>query len=174
MNINAQILGTIAIALWAYSLQKKEQYKILFFQSLSNCAYVIQYILLGTLGAAAMDFTSAIRTFLFYKKRKNNEEISKYYLIFFIILIIILGTLTYKNALSLIPITITIFYSISNWLKEANWIRIVVIITAFVWIYYNFTVGAYVGIIGNIFEIISGVIGLIRFSKKRQKTKDAI
>ena len=166
INFLAQLVGVIAIILWGFSIQKKEQYKILFLQFLSNIAYVIQYLLLGVLETASMNFISAIRTYLFYKKRKNNKEISTNYLIFFIILIMFLGILTYKNYLSLIPIFITIFYSVSNWLKDAKWIRIVILISAFIWIYYNYVVGAYICIIGNIFEIISGVTSLIRFSKK--------
>ena len=168
MNINflAQLLGIIAIVFWIFSIQKKEQHDILFLQFLANCVYVIQYFLLGALAASSMNFISALRCYIFYSKRKNNKEISIKYLIFFIVLIVFFGIVTYKNYLSLIPILITIFYSISNWFKDAKWIRIVILITAFIWIYYNYVVGAYICIIGNIFEIISGTTALLRFGKK--------
>ena len=167
MNINylAQIVGIIAIIFWVFSIQNKKQYKILFFQFLANFTYIIQYVMLNALGAASMNFISAIRSFIFYRKRKNNQDISKNYLIFFIVLIVLLGIITYQNYLSLIPIIITIFYTISVYLKDAKWIRVTILVAAVVWIYYNYSVGAYICIIGNIFEIISGIVALYRFSK---------
>ena len=163
INLFAQLIGIVAIAFWIFSIQKKEQHKILFLQFLSNLCYAIQYILLGAFEASSMNFTSAIRTYIFYSKRKNNKDISLNYLFLFIALITILGIITYKSVLSLIPIFITVLYSISNWVKDEKWIRITVLICAFVWIYYNFVVGAYISIIGNIFEIISSIIALYRF-----------
>ena len=166
INFLAQLIGFIAVTFWVFSIQRKEQSQILFLQFIANLIYVIQYSLLGAFSAASMNFTSSIRSYVFYKKRKSNKEISINYLIFFIILIVLLGIITYKDFLSLIPIFITIFYSISNWLKDAKWIRIVVLVCAFIWIYYNCIVGAYICIVGNVFEILSGTIALFRFSKK--------
>ena len=90
------------------------------------------------------------------------------YIIIFVIIVIVLGILTYDGYLSLIPIIITLFYTISSWMKDAKWIRIVFLIAAFIWIYYNYVVGAYICIIGNVFEIISGTLALIRFSNVKE------
>lgn len=167
MNVVAQFFGIAAIMFWAYSIQKKEQYKILFLQALANIAYTIQYVLLGVYSAASMNFMSFIRSGLFCIKRKKNKEISKVWLIFFCILVVIFGVLTYENYLSLIPLVITLFYTISSWMENSNWLRIVFLIAAFVWVYYNYTVGAYVCILGNVIEIISAITSLIRFSKSK-------
>ena len=82
------------------------------------------------------------------------------------ILVLLLGIITFDNIISIIPITITIFYTLSSWMKDTKWCRIVFLVCAFIWIYYNYKVKAYVSIIGNGMEIISGVISLIRFEKK--------
>ncbi len=162
-NLLAQIIGLIAISLWTLSIQNKRQYKILFLQAVANLMYAIEYFLLGAISAASMNFISCIRCFLFSLKRKNNEDIPQFWLIFFLFSLLLLGILSFKDYLSLIPIVITIFYTIASYMKNSNWIRIVLLVAAFIWIYYNYVVGAYVGIIGNLLEIISGIVSLIRF-----------
>ena len=164
--IVSQIVGAVAILFWVVSIQNKEQHKILFLQAMANLTYTIQYSMLGAFEAAYMNFLSTIRCYIFYIKRKNNKDISNLWLIFFCILIIILGVLTYKDLFTLIPIIITLFYTVSSWMKNSIWIRIVFLIAGCIWIYYNYKVGAYICIIGNVFEIISGITSLIRFSGK--------
>lgn len=165
-NLLIQIIGVIAILLWIFSVQQKKEHKILFLQTLANLMYTIQYYLLGVFTAATMNLVSCGRCYLFYKKRKAGKNIPKMELFIFLLCLIILGIITYESPLSLIPIIITIFYTVSAYLKNAIWLRIIFLSAAFVWIFYNYTVGAYVCIIGNVLEIISGSISLVRFHKK--------
>ncbi len=159
----AQIVGIVAIFFWLISIQSSKQYKILFLQAVANLIYGFEYILLGVIETAFMNFTSFIRCLLFYQKRKQDKDISNLYLILFSFLVILFGMITYSGYLSLIPIIITLFYTVSSWMKDSKWIRIVFLISAIMWIYYNYKVKAYVCIVGNIFEIISGALSLIRF-----------
>lgn len=162
MSFIAQIIGGFAIALWVISIQNKKREKILLFQFWANILYMLEYSLLGAMSASMMNFSSSIRCITFYKTKKSNSYGS---LILFSLCVIILGILTYNGLLSLIPIVITLFYTISSWAKNPIWNRITVLGAALVWIYYNYTVGAYITIVGNILEIISAVISLIRFKK---------
>ncbi len=163
----AQFIGAIAIIFWVISVLEKEQYKILYLQATANLIYTIQFALMGIFPAAFMDCISSIRCYIFSYKRKAGKNISKAWLILFSSLVIILGIITYNGILSLIPIIITFFYTISSWISDSKWLRIVFLIAAFVWIFYNYSVGAYVCIIGNILEIISGIVSLIKFSAKK-------
>lgn len=166
MNYLAQVIGIIGVFFWVYSVQHKKQKEILFYQFLANLSYAIQYAILNVFTASAMNMSSVLRCLIFYNLRKNKKDISIVLLIVFLILIIFLGIITYNGLLSLIPVIITIFYTVSSWLKDTKWTRIVFILAAFAWIFYNFQVGTYPNIIGNIFEIISGTISLHRFEKK--------
>jgi len=159
------MVGALAILFWIISVQEKKQYKILFLQAIANLIYTIQYFLLGAFTAGIMNFVSFGRCFLFSEKRKKGKDIPKIYLIGFILILIVLGIITYKDYLSLIPIVITIFYTISSYMKNSKWLRIIFLVAAFIWIYYNYMVGAYICIIGNVIEIISGSISIIRFKK---------
>ena len=57
-------------------------------------------------------------------------------------------------------------------MKDAKWLRIVFLLTAFLWLYYNITMGAYVAVGGNILEIISGTISIFRFNKKENRSEN--
>lgn len=165
MFILSLVFGMFAIMFWLFSVQKKEKKDILSFQLIANILYAMQYIFLGAFSAASMNITSALRCGTFYMYESKKEEIPRYLLIIFILIILICGFLTYNGFLSLIPIIITIFYTYSAWKKNTNWIRYVFIFAALVWIYYNLSTGAYISVVGNILEIISGVISLVRFKK---------
>lgn len=160
MNYLAQIFGVFAIALWVISIQNKKREKILLFQFWANGLYMVEYSLLGAFSASVMNLVSSLRCLVFYKGKKKNSLIS---LVLFSIIVIILGILTYDGLLSLIPVIITLFYTISSWVKNPFWNRITVLVAAVIWIYYNFSVGAYITVVGNVFEIISGIISLVRY-----------
>lgn len=160
MNFVAQIIGVFAISLWVISIQNKSRDKVLMFQFWSNILYMVEYILLGAYSASAMNMVSSVRCLVFAKK-----DTSKGYLgvLLFSLTVIVLGVLTNDGVLSIIPIFIALLYTLSSSLKNVFWNRIAVLISAFIWIYYNYRVGAYITIVGNVFEIISGFISLFRY-----------
>lgn len=162
MNFVAQIIGVFAISLWVISIQNKSRDKILMFQFWSNILYMIEYAMLGAYSASVMNLTSSVRCLVFSKSKKSSGFS---FVILFSLIIILLGVFTYDGVLSLIPIFIALIYTISSWFKNVFWNRVFVIASAFIWIYYNLRVCAYITIVGNVFEIISGIISLIRYRK---------
>lgn len=165
MNIIAQLFGIIAITLWVFSIQKNNKKDILFFQTGANVFYIILYIILGAYSGAFMNTISASKGLIYYEYEKQNKKIPKYWPLIFLIIITILGIITLDGILSLIPTLIAAAYIISTWQKNLKIIRIVYILAAIAWIYYNFMVGAYICILGNILEITSGITALIRHRK---------
>lgn len=161
--IFAQLIGIIAIYLWVISIQKKESFKILLYQAFANLFYTWQYSLLNVYSAAAMNFSSFLRCLLFASKKKKKQNISYWWLAIFLLIILFLGIITYNSFLNLIPLIITIFYTISSWLKDSKWLRVTFLLAAFVWIYYNYQVEAYICVIGNVFEIISALYTLKKY-----------
>lgn len=165
MLIISSIFGGIAIVFWLFSIQMKSKRDILLFQVVANIFYAVQYIFINSFSAVSMNIISSLKSYIFYKYEKCGKVIPKYYLIIFLVLIIMFGVVTWNGFISLIPVIITIFYTYSAWQDNAKWIRIVFVVAALFWIYYNFSVKAYISIIGNLFEIMSGVISLFRFRK---------
>ena len=70
-----------------------------------------------------------------------------------------------KTFLGIIPILATILYTVSTWQNNTKFLRYIFVVCSILFIFYNYVVGAYVALVGNLFEIISGVTSIIRFEK---------
>ena len=165
MYITAQILGGFALLCWVMSIFLKEKKDILLTQIVANLIYSVEYSLLNVFQVASMNFCSFIRLLIYYLYEKKNKQVSKFILIIFICIIIIIGLVTYNNLFTFIPTLIAILYAYSFWQSNLLVARIIYIGCAFVWIYYNSIVGAHIGVIGNILEIIAGTIAIISYKK---------
>ena len=163
MVILAQILALFAILFWVISILLKNKKNILLMQVIANGIYGIEYLLLGTFSAASMNFLSFLRLLVYYFYTSLNIKMPKWILFVFIALVLLFGIITYDGLISLLPIIITVLYTYAFWQNNLNVARIIYIVAAIIWIYYNYEVGAYVGIIGNALEIITGLISLIKY-----------
>ena len=163
MVILAQVLASLAILFWVISILLKNKKNILLMQVIANGIYGIEYLLLGAFSAASMNFLSFLRLLVYYFYTSLNIKMPKWILFVFIALVLLFGIITYDGLISLLPIIITVLYTYAFWQNNLNVARIIYIVAAIIWIYYNYEVGAYVGIIGNILEIITGLISLIKY-----------
>ena len=167
MNIIiSYLLGIIALVIWTLSVQVKEKKKILQAQIIANLFFAGQYILIGAV-AGIMNIVSAVRCYIFTKEEEKHKQISVLWLFAFITIILCVAIVTCRDFISLIPIVITIIYTYAGWQKNTKVIRILFLLAACAWIYYNAYVGAYVAIIGNLLEICSGIVAIFRFDKKK-------
>lgn len=167
MNIIAQVISICALIFFALSVQMKEKKKLLLFQLVANLLYGISYILLDVKIAFYMNLISCLRCIILYFSKKDKPSVMFFLLI--LGLILYAGIYNYEDLLSLIPIVITIIYTVSTWQNNMKVIRYGFISAGVVWIFYNFIVGAYASIISNLFEIISGIIALNRNKNKERK-----
>lgn len=163
MVILAQVLALFAILFWVISILLKNKKNILLMQVIANGIYGIEYLLLGAFSVASMNFLSFLRLLVYYFYALLNIKMPKWILFVFITLVLLFGIITYDGLISLLPIIITVLYTYAFWQNNLNVARIIYIVAAIIWIYYNYEVGAYVGIIGNILEIITGLISLIKY-----------
>ena len=163
MVILAQVLASLAILFWVISILLKNKKNILLMQVIANGIYGIEYLLLGAFSAASMNFLSFLRLLVYYFYALLNIKMPKWILFVFIALVLLFGIITYDGLISLLPIIITVLYTYAFWQNNLNVARIIYIVAAIIWIYYNYEVGAYVGIIGNALEIITGLISLIKY-----------
>ena len=148
------------------SVQFKEKKNILLMQTFASMFYAVSYFMLGAYSGFVTEIIEQCKDLVFYKYEKNNLNIPFIFLIIFVIGLIVVAVVTYNGFYTLMPLVINLMYFISSYFKNPKYIRIVMIIGAILWIYYNFSVGAFVIIIGNVFEIISASISLVRFRDK--------
>ena len=167
--ITAQIFGLFAILFWTIGIQYKKKEDILELQIYASLCYAIQFFLLKGYTAMIIDLVAVARLITFYYKDKKYNEIDIKWLYIFIGIVIISGIFTYDGLISLLPVIIGIFYTYSTWVKNTKYLRIFYIVCAVLWAVYNIKYFALAAVIGNILEIISGIISMIRFDRKRSK-----
>lgn len=166
MNIFAQIMGIFAIITWVISILLKKKKNIILSQIIANAIYAIEYISLHAYSATCMNLLSVLRLIIYYAFNLINKDLPKLILFVFSLLIILLGMATYNKLLDIIPIIVTLLYAYSLWQNDLKITRIIYICAALIWIYYNFKVSAFIGIIGNILEIIFGIISIEKYHGK--------
>lgn len=81
------------------------------------------------------------------------------------LLLICIGIITYNAIYSLIPIIIACLFTYGAWQRNLKVTYFIGIIVAFLWVVYNFIVGAYVSLLGSLFELLASLIGYIRIFK---------
>lgn len=160
----AQIVGILAIIVFSLSPQQKTKVRVLIFQLTSSILYALQYLFLGAYSAVATNTIGAAKNWIFYKYANKNKEIPIILLIIYIIIIIIVisGILTYTNIFSIFPIFLSILYAYGTWQSNLKIYRAISVFGALCWIIYNFSVAAYVSAIGNIIQLISAIVAVIR------------
>lgn len=162
INIIAQVVGILAIITFALSPHQKKKKKILTVQLISSVLYALQYLLLGAFSAVATNIIGAVKNWVFYLYAKKDKEIPIAILCIYIIILLISGIFTYTNIFSIFPIILSILYAYGVWQSNLKVFRIISVFGAVCWIIYNFAVGAYVSAIGNIVQLISAIIAVVR------------
>lgn len=158
----AQLVGAAAMLTISFSVQCRKKKNIMLVQAIANTLYAVQYTLLNAYAASSMNIITALRSLIYYFFSKKNKKIPVYIPVLVTIIIIYIGYLNYSGLLSLVPPIITIAYTISATYKNPKIFKTTFMICSFVWIYYNFTVEAYICIVGNVLEIISSITSIKR------------
>ena len=164
--IYAQIVGLFAVVMWLISIRKKKRKEIIKFQILANLLYGIQYLFLNAFSAAGMSAFAVARTSAFYHYETKRKKLPKSIFIIFGIITLLIGVLSYTNIMSIIPTINGIFYLYSLNQKKISNLYIFILFAAILWLVYNIYVGAYVAIIGNIFEIICALTSIKEVKRK--------
>lgn len=168
MNLFAQLFGTIAVIIMFLSYLKTTKARYLFLQILCNVFFAIQFFCVSAFSAAGICIITIFKSFAFYKYENENKRIPMSLLILFELITIAFGIYIYTDFNSLLPIIISCFYTYGTWQKNLNITYSVGTFASVVWIVYNFIVGAYVAIIGNVAEFIASLIGMYKLAKLKR------
>lgn len=169
LDILPHILGATALIIWVISLQLSQKYKMLFLQLISNVFYGLQYSLLGLFSASSMNLVSIVRCYIFGIDSKKEKVTPLWLLGVFVSAILLLALINCKTLLDIVPIISALLFTISSWQKSTTIICISCLIAALFLAFYNFIVGAYINLAGNVFEITSAIIAIVRAVLKNQK-----
>lgn len=163
----AQLIGAAAMLVIVLSVQFKKKKNVMIVQAIANTLYFVEYAVLEAYSAASLNLITIVRIFLFYRYDKKEKNVPWFLCFVFVIIIIGVGIYNYNGLLDVIPISITIAYTIGATYKNPNVFKKVFLICSFFWFIYNFSVSAYVVAFGNICEIVSTMFALKRYKKKK-------
>lgn len=167
----AQLIGAAAMLTITLSVQCRKKKHMMMVQSAAHMLYAFQYALLGAFSAAFMDAIAVLRNMLFYKYDKSKKQVPLYLTTIVLLITALIGYLNYTNPLSLLPVIIAMLYTIGASFKDPKVYKYVFGFCAIAWLFYNLKFKAYVCVIGNIMEITSTTIALIRDTKNSKKKK---
>lgn len=165
MTIIYYIVSILSVFLFIISVQFKKKKDILLTQTFASMCYFIAYLILGSYSGCTIELIEQTKDITFYQYERKNKKIPIIVLVIFVCSLFIASIITYDGFYSLMPLIINLLYFVSSYFKNPKYMRLTMLICGFLWIYFNFKVGAYIIIVGNILEIISAIISLIRYKK---------
>ena len=166
----AQVFGLLGVVFYLLSFQQKHRRGILFVNIVSRVFYVLQYFLLGAFDGVAMDFLGLVSSVLAGLRLSPKKR----HLAFCGInaLMVAVGLLLYRNVFSLVAIAATISESAALWLHRERLIRLLSLASAPLWLIYNLSNLAFGSALGNTLAMVSILIAMARFDRKKEEKKD--
>lgn len=170
MFIAAQIFGILVIISNVLAMQMKNKKQIILMFILANLFSAINFILLQSYSGAIICIFAIVQTFINKLFENKNKQVPKIVIGIYIIISIILGAITFKGYIDIVPIICSILYTVTIIIqdKEKN-IRIISLINIILWILYDIVCQAYTAAISDSLMTISTIIGMYRFDYKRNK-----
>ena len=161
MEFIIQSLGVIGIIASIISFQCKKHSSILFFRTMNEAFFGVQYFLLGAYTGMAMNLVGCVRNIIFsnqVQKGKNTFCSATIFSIFFVLF----GIFTWAGFKSILIIIAKVISSFAYGNKNTTIVRTSILLTSSSWLIYNVFVGSFAGIVCEAFTLISLVAGIIR------------
>lgn len=171
MFIVAQIFGILVIIANVLSMQMKKKKQIIFMFILANIFSAINFILLESYSGALICFFAIIQTYINKIFENKEKQVPKTVIGIYIIISIILGIITFKNIIDILPIMCSILYIITIVQNKEKNIRKITLINIIIWIIYDITCKAYTAAISDTMMTISALIGIYKFDYKSKMKK---
>jgi len=167
----ANIIGAFGIAANMLIYQQKSGKNLLAFKLISDCLWAVHYLLLHATSAAAIAVIGIFREFVFYSQDKKWAK-SKLWLVLFLLFSPISAAFTWKSYFSILPALASVISVISFWKNDPSLARYLSFPIAASMFTYDIVCHSYMGMINETFTLISTVIGIARYAKR--KTKQAL
>lgn len=165
MDVVGQILSIIGMALTIVSFQMKTRKQIIVMQTAGSVFFLLSYLLLESWSAVYLNVVFLFRNVVFYFGKDKKWSQHKAWLVGLLCAVVIAGSIGFRSWLDVLPIIGSVFGTIAMYMKSENMLRLFKLGDSPCWLIYNCTVPSTGGIICEIFNIISIVVGLIRYKK---------
>lgn len=160
-EIFVQLLGGLGILCSFISFQCKNHNKILFFRTMNELLFGIQYFFLGAYTGMAMNFVGCVRNVIFSNRVAKGKKTGPF-IALFSVLFTIFGVVTWQGPKSILIIVAKVLSTVAYGNKNTTVVRSIVLVTSSSWLVYNVFAGSIAGVICEVLTVFSIVSALIR------------
>ena len=171
MNLLIQLIGGFGVVASIISFQCKKHSSILFFRTLNELLFAIQYFFLGAYTGMSMNLVGCARNIIFSNQVKNNRKTTVASIVFCIVFFVF-GLFTWQGKKSILIIFAKILSTIAYGNKNTTVVRTIIFLTSSIWLIYNYCVFSIAGIICEAFTLLSLTVGIIRFNIVQSLSKE--
>ena len=171
MDVNfiiAQAFGALGVIASVCSMQFKKRKTIFVALLLLNLFSALNFVFLGTFSSAYVCFFAVLEMLINNYFERKKKPVPKVVVGIYIIVNILLGTISFKGVIDVVPIVCALIFCATLLTKKEQDIRKLMLVNQGLWLVYDLIVGAYFFAVSNVLTIISTAIALYRFSKKKK------
>lgn len=162
MDLFVQLIGFIGILAGVFSFQCKKHGSILFFRTLNEALFALQYFFLGAYTGMVVNLIGCVRNVIFTKLVAKGKKTTAW-IVLFSIMFIIFGISTWQGPLSILVIFAKTLSTVAYGNKNPSVVRGITFVTSTSWIIHNACVSSVAGILSDSFTMVSVIVGVIRF-----------
>lgn len=163
-----QCIGFCGVICSVISFQCRKHGKILFFRTMEELLFGIQYILLGAYTGAAMNFIGCVRNVLFSRQVEKGKS-TVLSCVFFSILFVVFALLTWSGVKSILIGIAKVGSTVAYGFRNTTVMRLIILLTSTLWLIYNSCVGSWAGVVCESFTILSIFVALFRIGRAKRR-----
>ncbi len=167
----AQFIGIIAFCLAVWSFQQNEHKKIVLLQLLANICFALHFYMIEAYTGALLNLIGAVRSVVFVCKDKKWAS-SNWWLVFFSLICIAAGVYTWNGIPSILPIIAMVLTTVAFGIPNPKLTRLVAFPSSPLWLIYNLINQSWGGLATEVFNMLSILIGMMRFDRKKSDDKN--
>lgn len=162
--IIGNIIALVASILMVYTGVLKNKKKILWVQTIQIGMFSVSNFVLGGITGGIINALGCIKNILYYNNKLN--VVGK----IIITIVAIILTFIFNNAgiIGFLPLINTIFYMWLMDIKDIIKFKILILVTALLWLVYDFSIKSYVSIMFDFMNITSNAVAIYQILKNNK------
>ncbi len=167
----AQLFAALGCGLSCYSYFRRERVPYLLLQVSASILYLIEYALLATPSGVINNGVWVAKYIVFIILAIKGKDTPKWLTFLFCAIGVVMGAFAITSAYDLVPITVSLLFTIAVAWGNPYFLRAVVISGDIGWILYNLHFDAYVSAAYSAVELVLTAISLVLVFRRAKKEK---
>ena len=161
MPIIIQGIGVLALLANFVSFQMKKHHQIMFFRTMNEALFILQYFMLGALSGSVLNIVGCVRNVIFAKQVAKNRR-TVFSTVLFCVIFTAFGIATFNGMASIMLIFAKVLSTVAYGNKNTTVVRVVSFITHIAYLIYNISVLSIAGAVGDLVLLVSLVLSISR------------